>query len=222
MDKHEALEKLVRKRRSLTMPGYSNLHEVAGGIYDCEYVSPWSKCAHNVDSPIFIAGQDWSSEGQFEDRLNHASMELGYDPTKRTNINLQNWLLEHFGLAFSDVYATNAFPFIKPGSMQGSVPQKDMDTAVEEFLLPQIEVVRPLMVVCLGLLVFNGVRNALKMPSIRPLDAAMGAPIDYCGSRIVVVAHTGSRGTNNRGYAKACDDWAALRRQFDALRARRH
>jgi hypothetical protein len=39
---------------------------------------------------------------------NNVCALLGYDPTIPTNINLQALLQKHFGIRFSDVYATNA------------------------------------------------------------------------------------------------------------------
>jgi uracil-DNA glycosylase len=220
--KQKALKRLAKKRQQ-TDPNvlfgkqYYCVGEFAGGIYDCDdHVSPWSKSAQNVDATIMVVGQDWSSEDRLREPINYHRVEHGYDPDVVTNKNLQRLLKEHLGKQFSDVYATNAFPFIKPGRMNASIPEDDMKLAVQEFLLPQIEIIEPQIVICLGLDTFNAVRVSCGYEEVRPLDAAMEASFDFCCSRIVAVAHTGHWGTTNRkkrGFLPD-EDWASIGRSL--------
>ncbi len=72
-----------------------------------------------------------------------------------TNKNLREYLQDCMGLTFSDTYASNVFPFIKQGKKIASIRQADMLYAAKTHALPQIEIVSPLMVICLGHLHFT-------------------------------------------------------------------
>ena len=58
MGKHERLRALAAKRRADRWPGYRCIGDCHDGAYDCEYVSPYTKSAGNVDSPILVLLQD--------------------------------------------------------------------------------------------------------------------------------------------------------------------
>lgn len=200
------------------MGGYRTLADYHNGRYECDYVSPWSRSAHNVDAEVMIVGHDWSSEKWMCGPVDEQSAQRGYSSRFPTNQNLFDLLNRHFGLSFGDVYATNAFPFIKRGESQGSIKHKDMQWAASEFLLPQIKIIQPLIVICLGKATFNAVREAYGETKISKLDDAIRTPFSK-NPIICAVAHTGSRTTNQRGRDQINCDWAALRRRFDELRA---
>src|SRR6266508_4732994 len=103
-EKQEALKRLAKKRQQTRIEGYFFLHEFAGGIYECDHVSPWSKTS-NVDAWIMVVGQDWASEDQLRGPVNYDRVRLGYDPRVETNKNVQGLLKRHFLKKFSDVYA---------------------------------------------------------------------------------------------------------------------
>lgn len=65
LDKHAELLKLVEKRRQRDiLRGYARLADYADGAFDrnCDFVSPYSKGAHNYDADVMILLQDWSSD----------------------------------------------------------------------------------------------------------------------------------------------------------------
>jgi hypothetical protein len=64
------------------------------------------------------------------------------------------------GLRFSETYASNVFPFIKLGKKNSSIRDADMLYAAKNYALPQIEIVSPRMVICLGPPAFHAVRRA--------------------------------------------------------------
>jgi len=162
-----------------------------------------------------IVGQDWTSEEQLRGPVNDHSVMHGYDPDAVTNINLQRLLKEHLGKEFSDVYATNAFPFIKPGGISAPIPAAHMRLAVKEFLLPQIEIVEPQIVICLGLSVFNALRESCGHNRLRTLDDAVKSPFQFRASRIVAVAHTGTNNRKRRGF-RIEEDWGSIGRSLVA------
>jgi restriction system protein len=114
----------------------------------------------------------------------------------------------------ADVYGTNLFPFIKKGGMSSSIPMNDLIRAAKEFALPQIRIVRPKLIVCLGLNTFNALRIACKHPPVQRMNEAIASPFTFDESRIWCQAHTGARGQNNRGRERVAEDWRKMKVDF--------
>ncbi|MCP9482080.1 uracil-DNA glycosylase family protein [Shimia sp. CNT1-13L.2] len=206
----EELLLLARKRQASQWPGYRNIHEFHNGAYEADYISPWSKSAHNLESGIVILGQDWASEDFLQGPFNEAVARFGYDPKLPTNINLSRLLNDHLQLRFSDVWATNLFPFVKSGGMSAQIPAAEYRRAAVEFLMPALEIAKPKHVICLGAGVrrhFGSVAGLGKMP---PMDIAISKPLELDGVLVHTVAHTGALGTNNRGKQRVEEDWKHL------------
>jgi uracil-DNA glycosylase len=110
-----------------------------------------------------------------------------------------------------DVYATNLFPFIKKGSISSSIPMRDLVRAAQEFALPQIRIVQPKFVVCLGLNTFNAIRIVCGHAPAQRMNEAIASPFTLEKSRIWCQAHTGARGQNNRGRERAGEDWRKMK-----------
>jgi len=197
--KQKALKRLAKKRKKTRMNGYCVLSDFHDGTYECGYVSPWSISAHDVDTDVMVVGHDWSSEEWMKRPIDNESAQRGYSSKFRTNKNLFDLLDRHLNLKFDETYATNAFPFVKRGQSQGSIRSEDMTWAVQTFLLPQIEIIEPQLVICLGLAVYNALRRTCGHHTVATLTAAISEPFDYRCSKIVAVAHTGAFGPNNRG-----------------------
>lgn len=179
MDKRAELLKLVEKRRRRDiLPGYGRLVDYGNGAFDvnCDYVSPYSKRAHNYNADVMIMLQDWSSD----DALQRSSgpSELGRDPKLPTNKTLDRLLSDTLGLRLEDTYATNLFPFIKSGGLSTRIPFADLVLAAKEFALLQIGIVAPKLVVCLGKNTFNAIRVAAGLTRCRNMAYAIGSPFE--------------------------------------------
>jgi restriction system protein len=157
-----------------------------------------------------LIGQDWASADYLNGPIRPYLIQLGYDPNLATNKNLHGLLSRHFLMPFSSTYATNAFPFIKLGAMNASIATQDMIRCAADFLVPQIEIVKPKVAICLGLHTFNALRRALKLGSISPLDTAIKQPFVHAEAIVCAAAHTGRRGTNQRGIRRVDEDWATM------------
>lgn len=216
LNKKDELYELVEKRRQPGIfPGYKRLADY-GSDFECCYVSPYSKGAHNYDADVMILLQDWSSD----DALQRSSgpSELGRDRNLPTNKTLER-LLE-------DTYATNLFPFIKKGGLSSRIPFKDLVLAAEEFALPQIRIVAPRLVICLGKNTFNALRVAVAksepargLRRCRDMASAIAEPFDieYARHRMAIwaQAHTGAWGQSNRNKKNpGCTfkDWVEMSR----------
>jgi restriction system protein len=216
-EKWAALNAVAARRKTAHWPGYWNLSEIWDGNYECDYVSPFTKGAHNLDTGIFVMLQDWCSEGGTSanyDGANDRSIEreIGYTPNLATNRNLTRLLQTHFELpnGIPDVYGTNVFPFIKPGGMSAPIPWADLQRAAQEFALPQIEAVQPKLVIALGKACFNALQGAAGVSCSSSLAQAIAEPFPYGATRIWCQAHTGW-GARHRGGAQQVEkDWAGM------------
>jgi hypothetical protein len=226
-DKIVALKVLAQQRRESAAGtrenGYSrdykHIEIFHAGYYDNDWPSPWTRSACNVDSPIVLVGQDWASE-RFLSRSPDAEMaSLGHDPNLPTNKNLKYLLREAFGRELSDVFATNAFLFIKSDSMGTRIPLKDLQRSVETYTLHELQIVQPKMVLCLGTATLNGFRAALGYPA-RPLISASYTEPQVMFGKIEIygVPHCGARGLNSTGgLSKSLKIWQRLAQRLSHL-----
>ena len=144
-----------------------------------------------------VIGQDWASE-QFLTHPRYNTPEriegrqrAGQDEYLPTNRRLKALLQQHFGMSFSQTYATDVSVFIKPGNMTGNVPMSDMLYCAEKYTLPQMKAVRPVMAICLGAKTFNSLERALNLVDLK-LDEAS-------------IPHTGGLGHANSGGKEKVD-----------------
>ena len=213
--KSEALLKLAWLRQDTRLKEHCCIADFHDGIFECDHVSPITKSGKNVNAEIMIVAQDWlSSDALSSDPPDRDSAELGYKPSLPTNRNLDCLLDRHFGLHRAKCYLTNLFPFIKRGSMGAHIPSKDLLHCARMFTLREIEIVDPKLVICLGLATFRAIRSAsgysgswsFKLPEAIITPFSIGKASAHC------VAHTGGRGTNNRGREQVEKDWEHLAR----------
>ena len=214
MDKRRLLLSLAQKRKASRWPGYSQIGDYQDGAYECDFVSPYTKTAGNVDADIMVLLQDWSSAKSLQDPLDCDCVEYGLTRTFPTNRRLTELLQSHFRVGLENVYGTNLFPFIKPGGITNSIPMRDLIRAAQEFALPQVRIVQPRLVICLGLKTFNALRVACDYSRARRMDDAIASPFTIDTAHAWCQAHTGARGQNNRGRERVNQDWRTMALDF--------
>lgn len=223
MDKQAAMATLIAKRRAEKDRGYHHLHQYDGGSWDFDHVVPWTKSACRLDADLMIIGQDWASDDYLrrnDDPMTRAArLRTGQDQHLATNRNLRSLLAAHFGLDFSQTFATNVLVFIKPGPMNNNVPMKDLRYCAAAYTIPQVQIVQPRMALCLGARTFNSVRSALNLARMSLHEACVPSAHTCVGrTEVYGVPHTGSWGTKNAGGLQAVSAiWADLARRFHAL-----
>ena len=213
VDKDARLNELALLRKNTRWPGYKCIGDYHGGIYECDFVSPYTRSAGNVDAELMILLQDWSSDDVLSGPYLHARCTVGHDPCRVTNKRLKDLLQRHFGLGLKDAYATNVFPFVKLGAMSASIPMRDLVRAAREFALPQIEIVGPRLAVCLGKAAFDAVAVAAGHRRARLLAEAIASPFEIGNTQVWCHAHTGQQGTNQRNRPRVDqveEDWARM------------
>jgi restriction system protein len=212
-DKHARLLELARLRKTTSWPGYKCIGDYHGGRYECDFVSPYSRSAHNVDAKLIILLQDWASDDVLSGPYLHARCTVGHDPNRGTNKRLKDLLWRNFRLKLEDVYATNVFPFVKFGSMSASIPMRDLAPAARTFAIPQIRIVEPRLAVCLGKAAFDAVIVANGGRRFKSLAEAIASPLEIGNTMVWCQAHTGQLGTNFRnrsGVGQVEKDWARM------------
>ena len=219
MSKQTQLLALARKRKRARWPGFGRVADYHGGVYDCNHVSPYTKSAANLDSKVFVLLQDWSSHAWLSRPLNPEVQRLGYAPGLPTNRNLAALLKSHFRLSLADVYATNLFPFIKCGGLSGGISDEVLVRAAREYALPQIRIVQPALVICLGLATANAVRESCGQSRAENVAAAVSSPFEHAGVLYWAQAHPGHFGQISRNKSRPAQvrtDWQQMKRAFDA------
>lgn len=217
MSKAQELSLLVEKRRSIVWPPYKRIGDYHGGRYECEFVSPYTKSAKNLDADVMLLLQDWSSDGSLSRPFDADAAKLGHSEHgvrgTSTNSKLKALLGDHLGLTLADTYGTNLFPFIKPGGMSARIPPKDLERAATEFALPQLRIVQPKVAICFGKATFNAMRAACGLPAVKSIQEGVDAHFDHAGTRVWCQAHPAvqAQNTRNRGdKTRVGRDWAAL------------
>lgn len=217
MDKRSRLRALARVRQATRWAGYTSIGDYQDGVYECDFVSPYTKTAGNVDAEVMVMLQDWSSRDELMRGLDEQTKRLGYAPTQSTSRNLERLVNATFGLPLSDIYGTNLFPFVKPGKTSARIRERDLSRAAREFALPQVEIVNPTLVICLGLATFDALRRALHLPSAGRMEASINSPFTVGGSLVWCQAHTGALGTMNRnrgGGDRVSEDWMKMKERW--------
>jgi restriction system protein len=159
-----------------TLDGYSCKYSQFGDFdCECDHVVPWTISACNVDADLMLIAQDWASEdflNRLTDLQRQMQRELGQFPDLPTNKKIKDLLAEHMSLSFCETYATNAFALVKPGKMNARIPLRDLVRSAAAYALPQIAIVRPKIVLCLGSATFNAVRRVITNNGSEPLGKA--------------------------------------------------
>ncbi|MGJ4893357.1 hypothetical protein ACQR1Y_34595 [Bradyrhizobium sp. HKCCYLRH3099] len=156
--------------------------------------------------------------------MNERQKQCGHDATLPTNINIKRILREQFDLSFEETYAADVFPFIKEGSMGAKNPFRDLVKSASEYAVPQIDIVRPKMVICLGSAPFNAIRSSTNNGKWMPMKNAymVEAPFhtELTGVPIFGVIHVGGQATAFAGgKAKLEPRWQALGAHFRSIRS---
>ena len=94
---------------------------------------------------------------------------------------------------------------------------KDLVWSGEQFTIPEIRIVSPKVVICLGLRTFRALARAAKCERPRNMEQAIALPFEHENAMIHCVAHTGAFGTNNRTKEQVDRDWELLARSYPQI-----
>jgi hypothetical protein len=216
--KQKDLYILAKLRQSKTYKGYKSISDYANGLYECDYVSPYSKSAHNVDAEVFIILQDWSSDENMSGEICKETNLLGYTPSRGSNKNLIKLLKENLNLELKDTYATNLFPYIKMGKMSATIKSTDMSKAAKEFTLPMIDIIKPKIAIALGMETFNALRKSCDLKPAKNMTEAVEFTFTFSDTTIFFQAHPSQQSQNTRTKVLVTKDWECMADFLDSKR----
>lgn len=117
------------------------------------WVSPYTQSANKYRGVAVIL-QDWASEDGLCGPVDDEIQRYGHKPSLLTNKRLKCLLAEVLGLKLCDVYATNAFPFVKSGAMSAPLRRTDVRNVSRKFLARELQFAQPTLVLALGEIAF--------------------------------------------------------------------
>lgn len=217
-DRSQRYHTLVDARKACRLCndlGLVNASEVYGGRLDSVQIGPWSGWLGDLHARVIVVGQDWGDQRAFE---NQAGQNW---PDSATNQMLMR-LLAAAGIEVPDggpgessgVFLTNAvLCFRTEGGCQGPVQSRWFKNCGTQFLRPQIELINPQAVVCLGERAYGAVLAAYDLPPVRNWRTAVeGAGIALAGGPLAfAVYHCGQRILNtHRNSAAQFEDWKRI------------
>lgn len=122
------------------------------------WVSPYTKSA-NRRGGVALVLQDWASIDGLKGKPDPDIQLYGRTPTLLTNKRLEQLLNRVLSMSLADVYATNAFPFVKAGGMSASLRSSDVRDAVRRFAVRELQLVEPSVVLALGVVAHTTLRD---------------------------------------------------------------
>ena len=158
--------------------GLINASVIRDGELDSAQIGPWSGWLGDLHARVMVIGQDWGDQRAFE---NQAGQNWSDSATNRMLVQL----LAEAGIKVSEVgsgessgvFLTNAvLCFRTEGGCQGPVQSQWFHNCGTKFLRPQIELVNPQAVVCLGERAYGAVLTAYELPPVRNWRAAVEGP----------------------------------------------
>ena len=183
---------------------------------DSDQIGPWTRWQGDLDADLMVVGQDWGDVAGF-------ILQSGVDNDSRTN-RLIRELLAYVGIKViapparsskSKVFLTNAVLCLKHGDCQSPVSRHWYKNCGPNFLRPQIEIVRPKVVVAMGEWSYRTIMHAFGLSPVRFREAVGSAdPIElFTGTVLVPVYHCSPRILNSHRKRDAqFMDWVRVQR----------
>lgn len=189
--------------------------------WDSHHIGPWTRWLGDLNARVMVVGQDWGSRSLFEKQ---GGLDL---PSNATNRRLRE-LLALVGVEVPDVadeppstgvFLTNAVLCLKGGGSQSVVAAEWFTNCGTSFLRPQIELVRPRVVVTLGERAYEALMNAFGLQRRKFREAVESPGIALAtGTTAVAVYHCGRRVRNkDRRDPEQEHDWVRVRRALDSV-----
>ena len=217
-DNLPAYRNLVSARKSCSLcAGLTNPSRSAAGVYDGDEIGPWTRWEGDLDATVMVVGQDWGDEEGFK-------RQKGLDSSNSSTNRTLRELLASVGVRVDPptgqtqrvgAFFTNAILCLKQGGAQAAVRAEWFAKCGQHFLRPQIELVHPKVVVCLGEQAYRAVLAAygLSPSSFREAVDATEPTVLPDGIPVVAVYHCSQRILNtHRDLEAQRRDWRRVAR----------
>lgn len=209
-------KRLVSARKACRRcDGLVNASVLRRGKFDSDEIGPWTRWLGDLNARVMVVGQDWGDQRAFE-------KQQGRNGSYSATNDMLRELLASIGVdvpeqdaAFgpTDVFLTNAVLCFKDQGCQGPVRPEWFRDCGRAFLKPQIELVNPRAVVCLGQQAYSAVMSAYGLVQPKSWRSAVEGPgLTLPGGPIAfAVYHCGRRILNShRDQTQQLSDWKRI------------
>jgi len=221
---------LVNSRRSCQLCqslGVRNPSTCSKDEFGSKNIGPWTNWQGNLDAELMIVGQEWDGY------LNYIDQEGKDQDTSPTNTRLKE-LLSSIGVNIclpsqsrdravnsqGSLFFTNAALCLRDGrasennNQSKTPPVRCFRNCATSFLFPQIELVRPRLVITLGLIPYRSVLYAYGIKPKRSLSEAVSSaasiPLNE-RTALIPVYHPGAWSRRrNRTLDQQVEDWKRI------------
>lgn len=194
--------------------------------FDTEHIGPWTAWQGRIDADVMVIAQDFGDERYF---VTNKGMDAPSNPTNQTLTKL----LKIAGIAGlcgdregfeGKIFLTNVVLCLKQDGLQGELSSVWVSNCAKKFLLNQIQLVRPRIIVCLGVESFSAVTHLFDIPFQRShfrkyVEQRGGIKLPGLQTHLFAVYHCGRRCLNmTRNFHEQVSDWARLSIAFRQLK----
>jgi uracil-DNA glycosylase len=221
---------VVQRRRCRKCSDVVNPSVAAAGRFDAEgYIGPWTDWQGNLNAEIMVIGQEWGGEDNY---IRQAGRDNDSDPT---NKNLVTLITRGLGRSLvlpsacqgkpdaGDYFFTNAVLCLRKGAatstkgFKNDISEQSFSNCGRTFLRPQIELIKPRLVLALGKSAWNGLMTAFgrRFDGSHQVNFERGAVRLNDSTTAIPLYHCGSKANLNRPIALQEVDWCKVRRMLE-------
>jgi uracil-DNA glycosylase family 4 len=224
MTKASDYAELVRQRKTCRRccPGLANAADIDKGARDWKEIGGWSQWQGNLGASFMVVGQDWAGIPYF---LKHKGRDDPRNATNRAIVELAREAgvsIDELGLSQGQgtAFFTNAILCLKNGQLSAAVKRRWFDNC-SSFLRRQIEIVRPEVVVGLGVHAYRSILGCFGMtpgPVFRSEVERKDGRMLPNGVRVFAVYHCSPLvwNTGTRTLDEQKKDWRRMGPHFSA------
>lgn len=201
---------LVNRRKSCHICVGLRNPSVVNEQFDSNEIGPWSTWKGDLDAKVVVIGQDWGDEDHF------ITQEGKCNTANATNRKLEE-LMQSIGISLErhKVFFTNAILCLKKGGLAGKVKKEWFENCSSNFLKPQIEIIKPDIIITLGEPAYRATTNAFNRKPMSFQDAVNQQEPHMIQSydhwiKLFPVYHCGQLGLRNRNQELQFKDWKRI------------
>jgi DNA polymerase len=196
----------------------TNPSEIQGGAFDSDEIGPWSRWQGNLDAELMVVAQDWGDVGWF---VREKGCPTNYSKANTTLVELVGEAGFSIGLPYQTsgkgtLFFTNAVLCMKQGNASARVPAEWFRICGAKFLRPLIDIVRPMVIACVGKPAYETV---LRAHGIQPgnfreaVDCQEPTQLPG-GAAVFAMYHCGALGQTHRNRDAQRKDWRRIHDYF--------
>jgi len=220
MNKQLEYQKLVSARKACRLCKEYGMTNQSATQFDSASIGKWTDWQGNIDAKVMVIGQDWGSLDYWNKNQGNGT---DTNPTNCNLMQLSGILGFDIGVVSNPnrsepIFFTNSVLCLKDGNMSSPVLKKCYYNCGSKFLKPQIDIIKPQVIISLGYAPYASILELYRpigIDQIRPLrDVIRKEPINFHDEdfKLFPVYHCGGLGLANRKLDEQKKDWENIKR----------